>query len=356
MSRYSRSRGFTLVELLVVIAIIGTLVALLLPAVQGARESARKASCSNNLHNIGLACIQYQDLVGSFPSGYIMLTDPTSAAVIASAEGWGWGALLLPYLDQRNLHKDLTISTNRLDNVLASGGAITSQGATNPSANFATNLVLTPLKIYMCPSDTGFQGRGQVAATRKMTRMPQAQGVSNYIGVAGHKRITVDTRGLPAQNTGIFFGNSYVRGADVSDGTSNTAMIGERDTQYCQSGSWWGSQNTLDWGALDASMVTGYSMPKLNADPLVTGTFNAQSCTDGFSSLHVGGATFCFADGSVRYITNGVGYAYVNGTSVNPGFPVMNPSVMSMDHRDSRNGVYQRMMSCRDKLPAGDLN
>src|SRR5207237_6380725 len=108
--------------------------------------------------------------------------------------------------------------------------------ASNPQAavNFSTNLVITPLKIFMCPSDTGFQGRGQVAATRKMSRMPQAQRVSNYVGVAGHRRVWVDmTRnGIPAQNTGIFFGNSYVRNADVSDGTSNTDMIGERDTQY----------------------------------------------------------------------------------------------------------------------------
>ena len=95
------SRGFTLVELLVVIAIIGTLVALLLPAVQGAREQARRASCSNNLHNLILACQQYHTNMGSFPSGWICQINPGmnsyySGNALSYSEGWGWGALILP--------------------------------------------------------------------------------------------------------------------------------------------------------------------------------------------------------------------------------------------------------------------
>src|SRR6186997_969020 len=101
MTRYSRGRGFTLVELLVVIAIIGTLVALLLPAVQGARETARRVACNNNLHNLAIACIQYHDTAGSFPSGWIVTYDGNPPAPVANNEGWGWGALLLPFLDQR---------------------------------------------------------------------------------------------------------------------------------------------------------------------------------------------------------------------------------------------------------------
>jgi len=353
MSRYARSRGFTLVELLVVIAIIGTLVALLLPAVQGARESARRAACQNNLHNIILACTQYHQSNSSYPSGWIMYTDPTSGAVIPNAEGWGWGALLLPYLDQRNLHKDLTVSSNRLDMVL-SNPAITNLSNPQAAVNFQTNLAITPLKIYICPSDTGYQGKGQVDTTRKLMRMQQPQGMSNYVGVAGHRRVNIDSRGLPAQNTGIFFGNSYVRDAVITDGLSNTAMIGERDTQFCHSGTWWGTQNSLDFSSIDISMVTGYDQPRLNAAPDPQyGTQHALGCGEGFSSLHVGGAQFAFADGSVRYITNGVGYSYVNMAG---GIAcTATTGTYANDHRNMNNGVYQRMMSRSDKLPPGAL-
>jgi len=368
MSRYSRGRGFTLVELLVVIAIIGTLVALLLPAVQGAREAARKSACSNNLHNLALAAIQYHDSIQSFPSGWIPWPDLSQAqsnpyAVYQNFEGWGWSALLLPYLDQRNLHKDLAVTYYRLDMVL---------GGQNPNTLLAGNfqnlqtLISTPLKIFMCPSDTGFQGRGAVDSSRAFTGNGAQngvgsgfpEGVSNYIGVSGHRRITGVT-----PNTGIFWGNSYVRMADITDGASNTAMIGERDTQYCHSATWVGNQNAGVNNAplLDASMVTGFNHPRLNAppDPTNGNTVGPTMCSEGFSSLHVGGGQFAFADGSVRFISNSVEHAYVNTSTqpqVNSGVPcVAATGQYANDHRDSRNGVYQRMMSRSDKLSAKDL-
>src|SRR5436190_4719708 len=189
MRRYSFSRGFTLVELLVVIAIIGTLVALLLPAVQGARESARKASCTNSLKNLALASIQYHDSHQCFPSGWIVYEPPGNPPQM-NYEGWGWGALLLPYLDQRNLHRDLAVGPYRLDMVLA---------GQNPDSRLANNitnlqkLISTPLKLFMCPSDTGFTATGQVVPERAFSGYGAIasniagfpQGVSNYIGVAG---------------------------------------------------------------------------------------------------------------------------------------------------------------------------
>src|SRR5262245_41709402 len=120
MRRFSCSRGFTLVELLVVIAIIGTLAALLLPAVQGAREAARRANCVNNLRNCALACVQYHDSQQAFPSGWIVNRDPTQAGnpLIPNSEGWGWGAMILAYLDQKPLYRDLAVSSYRLDVIL----------------------------------------------------------------------------------------------------------------------------------------------------------------------------------------------------------------------------------------------
>jgi prepilin-type N-terminal cleavage/methylation domain-containing protein len=193
MKRRFRQRGFTLVELLVVIAIIGTLVSLLLPAVQGARESARKMSCSNNLHNIVLALHQYHDSMGSFPSGYMCRFDNTGSVVVANAEGWGWSSLLLPFLEQKTLHTPLEVTSRRLEEKLASA-------AMDPNVR---HLITTPLKIFMCPSDTGYQGRGQVDNTRTFNAnglgtsaggiAPTPAGVSNYIGVGGHRRVANNT-------------------------------------------------------------------------------------------------------------------------------------------------------------------
>src|SRR6188508_2192253 len=100
-----KKRAFTLVELLVVIAIIGTLVALLLPAVQGAREAARRSACNNNIRQLSLAATQYHDAQLAFPSGWIVNVE--NGTPISTSEGWGWSALLLAYIDQRNLHRDL---------------------------------------------------------------------------------------------------------------------------------------------------------------------------------------------------------------------------------------------------------
>jgi prepilin-type N-terminal cleavage/methylation domain-containing protein/prepilin-type processing-associated H-X9-DG protein len=343
MSRRLRQRGFTLVELLVVIAIIGTLVALLLPAVQGARESARKMSCSNNLHNLVFALQQYHDSMGSFPSGYICRFDP-SGSVIANSEGWGWGSLLLPFLEQKTLHTPLEVTSRRLEEKLASASI-------DPNVR---TLITTPLKIFMCPSDTGYQGRGQVDSTRTFNAAglgtsaggiaPTAAGVSNYIGVGGHRRVASATA-----NTGIFFGNSYIRMADILDGTSTTAIVGERDTLVCHSGTWVGIQNPTGTGSRGFSMLIGYAQPRLNAppDPVTGSTQFAQGCGEGFSSLHPGGAQFAFADGSVRFITTGINYFYVNTTT--------GAGAGANDHKDRRNGVYQRMLSRNDRIPIGDL-
>src|SRR4051794_12352321 len=144
-------RAFTLVELLVVIAIIGILVALLLPAVQGAREAARRMSCSNNLHNIAIALHNYHDSLGSFPSGWLYKsTEPDFW------ESWGWSAFLLPFIEQKNLQDQLGVNVNPLRVQLDPN--MNPNGVTG-AAQVQTG-VETPLKIFMCPSDSGFAGRG----------------------------------------------------------------------------------------------------------------------------------------------------------------------------------------------------
>lgn len=366
-SKVSRSRGFTLVELLVVIAIIGTLVALLLPAVQGAREQARRASCSNNLHNLALACQQYHNNMSSYPSGWICSVAPGTNSpyygnALGYAEGWGWGSLLLPFLEQTALHRQLGVTLNAQSNGHASLYQRLGDAQAIPDPQILVNVTQTPLKLFMCASDTGFNGRGQVDVTRAFANgvgsqasgaAPLAVGVSNYMGVAGHRLVAGDVR-----NTGVFYGNSYVRDADIIDGLSNTAMIGERETQFCHSGTWLGVENPAGLpgsGENGFTQVAGYSYPKLNIN-LTDSTGSSVwygGCGAGFSSNHPGGAQFAFADGGVRYIVSGISWNYYPPTG--PGTPPGDALNHKFNPNPSNPPVYQAMMSINDKIPPGSL-
>ena len=114
------ARGFTLIELLVVIAIIGVLIALLLPAVQSAREAARRAQCVNNLKQIGLALHNYEEAIGTFPPGYVSSIDRTVLDAcdldqekqngVDLGTGWAWGSMILPFLEQQPLYNSINFN------------------------------------------------------------------------------------------------------------------------------------------------------------------------------------------------------------------------------------------------------
>jgi prepilin-type N-terminal cleavage/methylation domain-containing protein/prepilin-type processing-associated H-X9-DG protein len=185
MSR--RRAGFTLIELLVVIAIIGVLIALLLPAVQAAREAARRAQCTNNLKQIGIAMHNYHDALGALPMGQVPVTSYSALS------------LALPYFEQSTSYAAVNFSLPNSD----------------PSNN---TVRMTQISSFLCPSDYP-------------NRLPSRGAATNYHANKGGQVIWTDATGpnagMPAPN-GIFVYGLSVRFAEVSDGTSNTAFFSER--------------------------------------------------------------------------------------------------------------------------------
>jgi len=292
--------------------------------------------------------------------------DNYAGSAASYTEGWGWGALLLPYLEQKALHTQLGVTGGPQ---VAGHASLWMRLSDIPSdPQMLENVTNVTLKLFMCQSDTGFTGRGQVDGARAFTSgtgtttsgyAPLMVGVSNYVGVVGHRLVSGTVR-----NTGIFYGNSTTRDADILDGLSNTAMFGERDTQICKSATWLGVENpggtfpTTE--APGWAHVGGYSFPRLNQPdfpaPVGMGLLSKTGCGSGFSSNHPGGATFAFADGGIRFITNGINWAYQPGPPYTPLSPPPGPPNDTLHHKNTSNGVYQAMMSISDKIPPGSLN
>jgi prepilin-type N-terminal cleavage/methylation domain-containing protein len=284
----SAQSGFTLVELLVVIAIIGTLVALLLPAVQAAREAARASQCKNHLKQVGLALHSYHDIMGRLPAGWL-------ADQPEGSPGWGWAAALLPYLEQRNL--DDSIRRN-----LAIGHA----------DNQAARETVVP--VLLCTSDphpkvfTIFGG-GQagdeepafatnVDSGTAMFRIARA----NYVGVFGTSEIEEN----PAAGEGVFFFRSRTRFAEITDGLSNTVVVGER---YAKQGSslWAGVVQDANEAMV---RIVGIADHPPN-DP--------HHHFDDFASYHPGGVHFLTGDGSVQRLNNQIDLEVYQALSTRDG-------------------------------------
>jgi prepilin-type N-terminal cleavage/methylation domain-containing protein len=359
MKRSAASRawaGFTLVELLVVIAIIGVLVSLLLPAVQSARESARRMQCVNNLHNLGLAMHNYHDSLGSFPNSHFYNPSPSGKDDLCSSasncEMWGWGALILPYIEQQNLFNQLGVLNYSLHHVLAKR---------NPGAQNPAQLLHTKLNIFLCPSDSN--PNGDLNATRHFgSGIGTTAGslgnfqppVSNYMvsrGTRNDHQVSLDTHGI--------FMESYAKKMkDITDGTSNTFMLGERDTQICHSGTWIGVRNPPGNGTVGFYFVTANVRVRLNSPdpPIPWNDPNRHGCYEGFSSAHVGGANFCLGDGSVRFVTNNIEFKL--GTGVSVGGRLRNDYDVHQPHDPNYlnvYSVYSRLGRRNDGFPVGDF-
>jgi prepilin-type N-terminal cleavage/methylation domain-containing protein/prepilin-type processing-associated H-X9-DG protein len=297
-----RRHGFTLIELLVVIAIIAVLIALLLPAVQSAREAARRATCVNNLKQIGLALHNYHDAVQTFPPGYVSSQTRGSDPIFDGNDtgmGWAWGSLILPQMEQDPLYHSINFSL---------------------STYYPENDTATYVRVnsYLCPSDV----------TRELVSVygyydswfvPPGSPVwdylagSNYVGMFGLGEIGA----RPGGGDGCSFRNSRVSVAAITDGTSNTFAIGERS--HTLSYVTWTARSIGGW-LYKTSAVEG-GTDKFNPDPEECWTQilgpvgledglrtpnNPEAHVEDYWSLHPGGVNFLFADGSVHFIKNSI--------------------------------------------------
>jgi prepilin-type N-terminal cleavage/methylation domain-containing protein len=282
MRRRSRP-GFTLIELLVVIAIIAILIGLLLPAVQKVREAAARTQSLNNLKQIGLAMHSYHGAYERFPPGFTSRTMSVNGDGLGP--GWGWGAHLLPYLEQDNLFRQIDFTKDIADPVHA-------------------QVRVQSLKVFLCPSDSPPKPTFTVVADGGSPICDVA--FANYVGMGG----TFEVTGFPDTNNGVLYRNSKTRVGDVTDGTSNTLFVIERESKRSPMTTWVGA-------------VTNSVNPPLNPafedeGPPTLVLTNTGEAADGrtpnnmlghvedASSRHSGVTCCLLCDGSVRLIANSV--------------------------------------------------
>ena len=317
--------GFTLIEVLVVIAIIGTLLALILPAVQAVREAARRSQCRNNLKQWGLALHQYHESHATYPPGYLFAGPvPTSAAVIfvppnalvgrifdgwlpppaappPQDPGWNWITMLLPQLAQSALYRQIDLDWS-------------------VGAPVNADKVVRPLPLVTCPSDTE---TGVFTVLRKDGSALADASTTSYVAVFG-KYGLINTN--PDDGDGTFQRNSRVRAQDIRDGLSQTISVGERAAMFAKA----------PW----AGVMTGGTVRTTPGAPVYTSTIEESPCmtlarigsrtlNDRFSepydffSAHSGQVFFLFADGSVHAISSGINLEILHSLATRSGGEVV---------------------------------
>lgn len=296
-------KGFTLIELLVVVAIVGLLVSLLLPAVQSAREAARRAQCMNNMRQIGLAMHQYHDAHGCFPAAY--LTKPGGDLVHGnpdpstgdSGPGWAWLSRLLPHLEQSPLFSSMN------------------QNLPCWMPDQRTS-VETIVSSYLCPSSDAGTGRVQVVFAIGGKISTTQIGSTHYVANAGQFNVWNNPAAdLSTVANGPLYRNSRTTMAHVTDGLSQTIFAGEHASSLSPkvwvgvlpgarvsvTGRWLTrSESPTDFAAAYVNVHTG---PSANEHPPVIHLPNAPvGHTDQMFSEHPGGVNVLMGDGSVRFI------------------------------------------------------
>ena len=297
MVRPKSRSGFTLIELLVVIAIIAILIALLVPAVQKVREAAARAKCQNNLHQIGIALHGYHDTYKRFPQG---------VAYEYPYYYWSWMAQLLPFIEQQNAYQKADSWARQSSPAFAwwPWGDFwdNPQTPANPILGFTVS-------TWICPSD----GREEVAISGSQGGIYPSSNIAftGYLGVASGAEGNENYYGNLRGATGILYWRSKTRIADVTDGTSNTAMVGERPPSQDLYYGWWFAGAGWD-GSGEGDVLMGARSYNYAQYGIGCSTSYAQFQPGNFIdpchqvhywSPHDGGGNFLRADASARFCT-----------------------------------------------------
>jgi prepilin-type N-terminal cleavage/methylation domain-containing protein/prepilin-type processing-associated H-X9-DG protein len=350
MSGITQRKGFTLIELLVVIAIIAILIGLLVPAVQKVRDAASRVQCQNNLKQIGVALHNYHSDNKRFPSG--------SHSALDNYWYWSWLAFILPYMEQTNLYQEATLYAQT-----QAGGTVTPPwpgGETwwwNPALGAQqTN--------YRCPADPRGEAEttGNSAAWLSYAGMNPGTAVSftfylgnsgtnggngtwNYPGAGG----VGSFGGSPAATfDGVLYVDSHTRIVDITDGTSNTLLVGERPPSADLNFGWWfagyGYNGTSTGDVVLGSTEIYYAQSaQLASFNQSTGTATNVSCQASnvgfqpgnannpcdqlhFWSPHASGGNFLFADGSIHFLTYDLPQSTLQGLATRNGGEVLHPT------------------------------
>lgn len=320
-------RGYTLIELLVVVAILAVLLALLLPAVQQAREAARRTQCKSNVRQIALALHNYHDTFNIFPSGqyYCKANTPCTASA-HFADGWGWTASLLPFIDQGPLFNGFNFDL----------------AMRNP---WHVKLLATPLPLFQCPSDV--TRKAQLPPTVN-TFLPERFATANYVGNGGSFNNSFEAPSVARDErltNGLLGRDSARRIREIIDGASNTVIAGETiHYDFSWDPTLYGHFFLPRQACCTLKLVRNGNR-RLNPAPTAT----TDEKREGFASQHEGGAHFAMADGSVRFVSENIDNSSRQWTAAT-----------SADPFDQANGgadyrTYQRLFSRNDGLATGEF-
>jgi len=284
-----KKRGFTLIELLVVIAIIAILIALLLPAVQQAREAARRTQCRNNLKQLGLAFHNYHDNFQMFPSGYYQ----------KAGYQIGWPGRVLPYLDQAPLYNTIGSFAGEINEIQPYRLAASPSNGTNSAFT-------SPITVLTCPSSE----LGETAPANGSATGPQTNhGSLHYRGSGGSVDVGfVSGFSSSTHNyttSGVIYPTHTTRIRDITDGTSNTFLLGEYSSKLDGwSSASFGDMYPWTWGTYEYSGgADGYLMidSKATQFPIGSGTITTFGVS--WRSAHTGGTHMLLCDGAVRFLS-----------------------------------------------------